>query len=401
MSVPIKITRSIEDACSIKLTKAKLRWDVGRQSFSQKREIPYTNGTKWWLSMYPGGESDEFEDYISVRFNVTAPVNVHVTFAIEDTEIKKVICHPYIQSWICLPRFASHDDVWPELCGTSLELSCTVKFDFDLRPKCLKSSLFHSCDHIPMDFEFVVGDSNVKAHRQFLALISPVFHAVFSHDTIEARTGQLVVKDFEFNVVKAAIDFCYGRELNDNSIETIVGVLRFGDKYDIKSFSAELEKVLLFNLNSQSFCVIAHYAFDCSKADIMEECAKFFKENINKLKESVNFQNLPSKVVYELLKHAFSSTTIDEVLSSAHKYRIKSVIEMCMQPLFNSMSPENFVTNTKYAWSFSCENLQRKCAEYFNDHRLETATMDLLLSLEPETAFDLMKMAAEIRTSNA
>uniref|UniRef100_A0A7E4UYW6 BTB domain-containing protein n=1 Tax=Panagrellus redivivus TaxID=6233 RepID=A0A7E4UYW6_PANRE len=89
--------------------------------------------------------------------------------------------------------------------------------------------------HYTSDAQIHVDDKTIDVHRHFLCMISPVFHAEFTHDTKEARSGTIEINDFSFDTVKKVIDYCYGREFVVDELSRMIDVLKFADKYDIKT----------------------------------------------------------------------------------------------------------------------------------------------------------------------
>uniref|UniRef100_A0A7E4VWS7 BTB domain-containing protein n=1 Tax=Panagrellus redivivus TaxID=6233 RepID=A0A7E4VWS7_PANRE len=135
-------------------------------------------------------------------------------------------------------------------------------------------------NHNSSDARIVVGNDTLEVHRHILCLISPVFHAEFTHDTKEAKNGTINIKDFDFATVKNVIDTCYGRECAADSLADYIDMLRFADKYDIRSLTQSIEPFINDDVTLESFCVITNYAWDLDKTDLKSKCAKFYKDNV-------------------------------------------------------------------------------------------------------------------------
>uniref|UniRef100_A0A7E4W931 BTB domain-containing protein n=1 Tax=Panagrellus redivivus TaxID=6233 RepID=A0A7E4W931_PANRE len=95
------------------------------------------------------------------------------------------------------------------------------------------------------DVQFVVvGEGTpVLAHRAFLSLISPVFAAMFAHNTKEAQTGIIIITDFDYATVKAAVDILYGHPFEPKSNMAIEHVSRFAGKYIIDAVVNGLDEL--------------------------------------------------------------------------------------------------------------------------------------------------------------
>uniref|UniRef100_A0A7E4UZR4 BTB domain-containing protein n=1 Tax=Panagrellus redivivus TaxID=6233 RepID=A0A7E4UZR4_PANRE len=156
---------------------------------------------------------------------------------------------------------------------------------------------------------------------------------MFTHDTAEAKNGEVDITDFDFETVKTAIDFCYGREMKTPSIETVVGMLRFADKYDIKSVTDQLVKMPRLNLSNENFPAIVLYAYDCSKDDLFEECCKFFEDHQNSIVAMEKFITLPPLFVAHLLKQTYNLNTPFKVLRYAQATGITFILDPLEQPI--------------------------------------------------------------------
>uniref|UniRef100_A0A7E4V375 BTB domain-containing protein n=1 Tax=Panagrellus redivivus TaxID=6233 RepID=A0A7E4V375_PANRE len=198
-------------------------------------------------------------------------------------------------------------------------------------------SIFHLLQHVPTDTSLVVESKTIPTHKHFLLLISPVFKSMFLHDTAKVE-----ITDFDFKTVKSVIDYCYGRELKDLSIDTIVSMLRFSDKYTIMAITDEFEKLPSANLSVETFCTIVRYAYDCNKKTLFTKCCDFFKEHQDELKTTDKFAKLPPALVTTVLKSVFILKTNFDILRHAHKKNINSVVEHLEQSFLKQMTLQDF-----------------------------------------------------------
>uniref|UniRef100_A0A7E4ZYQ5 BTB domain-containing protein n=1 Tax=Panagrellus redivivus TaxID=6233 RepID=A0A7E4ZYQ5_PANRE len=156
-------------------------------------------------------------------------------------------------------------------------------------------------NHNHSDARIVVGAHTLDIHRHVLCMISPVFHATFTHDTKESQTGTVDIKDFDFVTVKNVIDSCYGRECAAKSLADRLNMLRFADKYDIRAVSESLETLLNDGLTLESFCAITEYAWDLDKAELKLKCAKFYKDNVAEITFRPDFGNMNPTTIVDLI----------------------------------------------------------------------------------------------------
>uniref|UniRef100_A0A7E4VPK4 BTB domain-containing protein n=1 Tax=Panagrellus redivivus TaxID=6233 RepID=A0A7E4VPK4_PANRE len=130
-----------------------------------------------------------------------------------------------------------------------------------------------------LDAQFSFFDGKIQVHSGFLSLISPVFQAMFTHNTKEAKTGVVNITDFDKKTVERVVNLCYGRDLETESTSEVVDMLRFADKYDIKAVVKNLEAIIEADLNNTNFCVITQYAWDLNRDSLKKACGKHFRQN--------------------------------------------------------------------------------------------------------------------------
>uniref|UniRef100_A0A7E4VN03 BTB domain-containing protein n=1 Tax=Panagrellus redivivus TaxID=6233 RepID=A0A7E4VN03_PANRE len=131
------------------------------------------------------------------------------------------------------------------------------------------------------DAEFSFVDGKIKIHRGILSAISPVFYAMFTHDTKEAKTGVINITDFDMKTAKSVINLCYGRNVETESIPEVVDMLRFADKYDIKAVVKKLEAIIEADLDKFNFCAITQYAWDLDRDNLKTACGKYYRKNLD------------------------------------------------------------------------------------------------------------------------
>uniref|UniRef100_A0A7E4VKN1 BTB domain-containing protein n=1 Tax=Panagrellus redivivus TaxID=6233 RepID=A0A7E4VKN1_PANRE len=157
---------------------------------------------------------------------------------------------------------------------------------------------------IDLNAELVVEEKSIKVHRGFLTSISPVFSAMFSQPTTEAKTGKVVITDMTYNTVKLSLDFCAGKHLSTKSPVDWVGVYTFADKYDIAAVREKLGKC--FNtakITRETFAVYTLYAFQFSNNKLIDRCAKFLAYNPDVVLLS-EFQKIGKDVIVAVLAKA-------------------------------------------------------------------------------------------------
>ncbi|XP_047002328.1 TD and POZ domain-containing protein 1-like [Schistocerca americana] len=105
----------------------------------------------------------------------------------------------------------------------------------------------------------VAGETRLAAHRSVLAARSPVFQAMFQHDTLEASSGRVVVTDVEGPVMRELLDYMYtlqAPQLPDMALK----LLTAADKYGVSGLKAVCEEQVTAQLaveNAAATAVLA------------------------------------------------------------------------------------------------------------------------------------------------
>uniref|UniRef100_A0A7E4ZRM2 BTB domain-containing protein n=1 Tax=Panagrellus redivivus TaxID=6233 RepID=A0A7E4ZRM2_PANRE len=365
-------------------------------------DVPDSDGLKWWIRLYPlypAGDADT--ENCGIFLFVNKSVKSTSKCIIDGSSIRMAFAHEFTDPPIGYgrPKFASHEQLRPLFQHGQLTVTCSVEFYIPVKRDLSVPRNFQLFGHVPTDVELVVESDRVQAHKSFLSLISPVFHAMFSNDTAESKSNTVELVEFHFDTVKSAVDFAYRRELMDLSVETAVDMLRFCDKYFITAAIEELEKLTVLIPSIENICQVVHYAYDCNRDSLLDKCCDFFKDHQDEIKVSTDFAELPPTLVVDILKKAFDLNTSFDVLYYAHENGINFVVDHLEEPLIKSMSVDNFCQVVKFAWEYSRKDLQQACATYLNDNREEVTDLEDFINLPYEVMQGVLKMSHVLKRS--
>uniref|UniRef100_A0A7E4ZSU6 BTB domain-containing protein n=1 Tax=Panagrellus redivivus TaxID=6233 RepID=A0A7E4ZSU6_PANRE len=208
------------------------------------------------------------------------------------------------------PWFISHDELRKSgaIQNGKFVVSCDIEFNLpwskldNIPPiHCL---LLKTCPQVKL----IVGEDTVEMNKAILTSISPVFNAMFSHDTKEARTGSVRIPDFDFNTVQNVRRFCLGVEF-DFTTKECIDMLKFADKYDIKGLQDYLEVCLINNLTADNFCAVADYAWTHSRDTVKINCAQYFSNYGEGVFLTSAFAGLEPTIMASLVKAAVEFTS--------------------------------------------------------------------------------------------
>uniref|UniRef100_A0A7E4ZPR7 BTB domain-containing protein n=1 Tax=Panagrellus redivivus TaxID=6233 RepID=A0A7E4ZPR7_PANRE len=387
-----------KDSVTFTLNAADLTgMPVGGLHKTPERDVPRSDGLKWNVSWCPAGFSPEHAHHLSVFLDVNKAVTAMFNFKVNNSFIQSSLLYNFIElKQFGFYRLAHHADLRPLFVNGQLSITCYVEFNLPVSFTHLVPRTALYSDHVPTDFELIIDSNRLQIHKSLLSLISPVFHAMLSNDTAESRSGRLEITDFDVETVKTAIDFCYGREMETHSVETIFEILRFADKYDIKAVTSLVEKMPQQSLSILTFSAIIRYANDFFKDDLFNECCEFFKVHQKEIVETEKFTMLAPTLVARLLKQAFDLETEFDVLRHAHGNGATFILESLEPPILESLSLETFCDTVSYAWDCSRDSLKTACAKFFNEQSANIINMQPFGNLAPSVVQGVIKLRCDM-----
>uniref|UniRef100_A0AC34FYU9 BTB domain-containing protein n=1 Tax=Panagrolaimus sp. ES5 TaxID=591445 RepID=A0AC34FYU9_9BILA len=155
------------------------------------------------------------------------------------------------------------------------------------------------------DFTIVVDKKEITAHKCVLVARSSVFRAMFQSGMKEAKENKVFIKDFDFNIVEAAIKSCYHQSLVEyTSLEDKLNFLQFYDKYDIQSLKDPLEIYLMSVINEFTVCRITNAALLSNVPKLETKCAEFLQTCLDEKHPVTNFDLLDKDFVFNLVKNS-------------------------------------------------------------------------------------------------
>uniref|UniRef100_A0A7E4ZQY1 BTB domain-containing protein n=1 Tax=Panagrellus redivivus TaxID=6233 RepID=A0A7E4ZQY1_PANRE len=235
---------------------------------SKLRDVPGTSGLRWALHVYLfglTGKSDHIAAYIQiVGGSVTVKGNLEVydeSFCHEIDDGQQRGCDDLLKN-NGIPRY--YDNSTFKCTATfevkSRELPSIEVKNNKLEPVPLHELIYNSRSH-RSDAKIVIDTTEIKIHRDFLSMISPVFNTIFGPETKESQIGIVKIADFSVATVQNALDYCYGVDTNVKNATEVIHMLRFYDKYDIQPLITKLEAWLKANMTVKNFAPIAAYAW--------------------------------------------------------------------------------------------------------------------------------------------
>uniref|UniRef100_A0AC34F252 BTB domain-containing protein n=1 Tax=Panagrolaimus sp. ES5 TaxID=591445 RepID=A0AC34F252_9BILA len=130
------------------------------------------------------------------------------------------------------------------------------------------------------DFEILAGNKTFGIHKFMVAAESLVFKRMFEDNFKEAAEKKVTITDFKIDIVKAFVEYCYGRDISaffENESDTI-DLLFFADKYDCKTLKPQLENYLASKLSKANVSTFVATADKANALQLRQACIEFVRK---------------------------------------------------------------------------------------------------------------------------
>jgi len=308
-----------------KFSRIAASYKPGKTMYSDQFVV-MVNGreTRWRLKMYPNGRKLQDTGYVTLflkdsgRFS-PANVRAHVKFSVVDargdhTNSKKpptqVIDKEYkvLNHAFGYSKFAKHtvllapergllpEDKLTLLCCITIPGKCIVSSGQETPPPPAPqmpqpstlgthlSQLLASPEELFSDVVLEVGEKDGRAmeelpcHANILSARSPVFRAMFKHDTAEARTKRVRVPDIDPVVARQLLQYMYTGSLGEASKGREAELLAAADKYSLLELKKQCEKVLCQEVHAATVLSLLVVADRHEATELKSTCVKVVVE---------------------------------------------------------------------------------------------------------------------------
>ncbi|KAK3011000.1 hypothetical protein RJ639_012937 [Escallonia herrerae] len=107
-------------------------------------------------------------------------------------------------------------------------------------------------ESIHTDIVINASDGSIGAHRAVLAVRSPVFRSMFSHDLKEKELSAINISDMSIEACQAFLNYIYGNIENEEFLTHRLALLRAADKYDILDLKEACHDSLLEDIDTKN-----------------------------------------------------------------------------------------------------------------------------------------------------
>jgi len=264
----------------------------------------FSNGrVQWRLSLYPNGFHGR-GNYVSLKLERMAPNNMKMIVHFKVTVPQKygdferkaknvVLQEPNFRdqmySNLLIQGFAEKN-VLAKCCdgdNDRLTIICDLTFTFlqemeeeemsSLPPPAKRlrrdiGSLWES--GFLSDVVVKAGNQTFNCHKSILASRSPVFKAMFSHNMLENRNNEVIIKDIQPRVVKGLLEYIYTDNVA-NMGEFAGELLMASEEYASDALKLECEHHLSSNIAVENAAEVLALAHASMAETLKDNCVKF------------------------------------------------------------------------------------------------------------------------------
>lgn len=145
------------------------------------------------------------------------------------------------------------------------------------------------------DTVLLVQGKEFKAHKSILIARSPVFAAMFRHDTVEKQTGKVTIHDCDPDSFPQFLEYLYCGSLEDMSSNSALYLYRTSDKYNIQELKTFCTEYLMQNLTVQNVCDVVTLADQYEETSLLSSAQKFFNKNLKGIFVTSEWEDLFKK----------------------------------------------------------------------------------------------------------
>ncbi|XP_049769401.1 speckle-type POZ protein homolog [Schistocerca cancellata] len=145
------------------------------------------------------------------------------------------------------------------------------------------------------------GDTRLVVHRAVLADRSPVFAAMFAHDTLEACTGVVRIADISGPVLRELVSYLYTLRVPQLP-GTAPQLLTAADKYGASGLKAECERQVAAQLTVETAAAAATLAVRHSCSDLRRAAIEFIKARTHEVMATQGWADAMRKQPEDLIE---------------------------------------------------------------------------------------------------
>uniref|UniRef100_A0A914QM69 BTB domain-containing protein n=1 Tax=Panagrolaimus davidi TaxID=227884 RepID=A0A914QM69_9BILA len=157
--------------------------------------------------------------------------------------------------------------------------------------------------HRGRNFTFVIGEKFIKVHKHVLQRASPFFVEFFNSDMKEVKEKKMIIFDFDFEIVHAAMKLLYSASIPTTfTFEQMLSLLHFSNKYDIGLIKDRVQDYLINKISSTNVCSILLFTkTTVSSKQLQQKCIDFIIKKLGENQTVFGLETLDEEVMMKIL----------------------------------------------------------------------------------------------------
>ena len=153
------------------------------------------------------------------------------------------------------------------------------------------------------DLEIICQGKKFQVHKAFLSARSDVFLGMLSHDTKEAKEGQIEITDADPETVENFLGYLYEAKVPSMNVEQASSLMMMADKYNVRALVAACQDHLLENIKDDNVVQILILGYLCKKDELKNAAISMMAKKVGPLKELEDWSKLEGypKLLMEIL----------------------------------------------------------------------------------------------------
>uniref|UniRef100_A0AC35EZ80 BTB domain-containing protein n=1 Tax=Panagrolaimus sp. PS1159 TaxID=55785 RepID=A0AC35EZ80_9BILA len=299
----------------------EMKWIIPRSKFEAVENFDYCKsdifkaaipGVTFSLRLYPKGDENfngKVNLYLCLNKGMMESVHCNLRFTIKSVGSSKNFIHnfeyssSYGGSMVDKKEFENP----AVFCDNNLivELEGTMKgTGLKIRKKKHVPLIQALADRCDMDVTLHTADQEIKVHKYILSNHSQVFT-----NMLENKKEEFIkLPEFSTFVVKAVIDFCYGKDIkNLFNLKNAIEFLRFSDKFKMEDLKNTIEEYLIHQISDENVCQLSRKSVEFNAKHLRECCICFLLlKKPDEISNILNWEILDKEICQEIVQRALA-----------------------------------------------------------------------------------------------
>uniref|UniRef100_A0AC34FGT8 BTB domain-containing protein n=1 Tax=Panagrolaimus sp. ES5 TaxID=591445 RepID=A0AC34FGT8_9BILA len=299
ITIKVKGTLKAEQSFILKIsTPISMQWKIKEEDLKTKKEekngclrskricVASFLNVKYFLSIYPNkikdGEKSKTYLYFNIEIGNEVKVEAVCDFSIDSVNFDRAVQCMFKNSAGYGPSLCSTEDLFDPTKEHIVDGFLTVDFHGILMVETAENTVLNcekglavKYDQEKKDKEFiiVIGDKEIKVHKQVLMDASPVLRAMLESGLKESTENKMIIEDFSFEIVDFAIQLCYSSDAPKKfTFDDMLSLYRFADKYEIRFIMDIAEDFFIQKLVPANVCQLEKFSKDFAIKKLHQSC---------------------------------------------------------------------------------------------------------------------------------